>query len=204
MKRFLKITVAVILFISITNLSEAQVRFGIKGGLNYTSLSNIDKAKDLVDMKSGFHAGLLLNAQLPLGFALQPELLYSQKSATIDFTFTDIDFTLGYIELPINLQWGINLPGFRPFAQAGVYLGYAIKNGVSAGNTYAGEFTWDNINRIQYGVNLGVGVDLFTFLQVSLKYMWDLGPIADFDTGSFKTMDKTNYNGIQLSVGLMF
>lgn len=206
MKRCLLVTFAAILFISTASVANAQTSFGIKAGYNYTSLKNVEVAKDLLDQKSGYHFGILLNAKLPFGLAIQPELLYSKKGGKIEMPLNipSVDLSLGYLELPVNLQWGFDIAGIlRPHVQAGLYLGYAITNDISWGSN-SDEISWDDLNRVQYGVNLGLGVDLFDFIQVSLKYMWDLGAVTNFNTGDLTSINKSNFSGIQLSVGLMF
>ena len=85
---------------------KAQSGFGIKGGLSYNSMSDIEFAdwKGSLNRKTGFHAGILYKIKLPAGLALQPELLYIQKGSTLKADFAEADFKMHYVQLPVNLQ----------------------------------------------------------------------------------------------------
>ena len=89
---------------------------------------------------------------------------------------------------------GINLLLFRPFVFASPYVSYAISKG--------GEFSsvdWDSLNRLDYGVGLGAGVELWK-LQVSGKYNWSMKKLNSnqMDIGDAKL------KGFQLSVAFLF
>jgi len=72
--------------------SQAQnFRFGLKGGLNFTTLNGGD-ISNTIDSKTGYHIGAV--AQFSLGsFALQPELIYSTQG--ID------NLNIDYLNLPV-------------------------------------------------------------------------------------------------------
>ena len=71
MKRIIPFTLALSLLISYS--TEAQVAFGIKGGLNLTTLDVKDPELSY-DSRTGYHAGLFLRTRFG-NVALQPELL---------------------------------------------------------------------------------------------------------------------------------
>ena len=187
-----KITLSfLVLFIAI-GLS-AQTKFGIKGGLNFDNM----KVKD-VQLKNnnstGWHAGVLLNLKLPLGFALQPEVLYSVKSlGWKDFPDSNVKFK--YVEVPVNVQWGIDLILLRPFVMASPYFSYLLSMGDAKNK-------WDGVKNVDYGLGLGVGVDIWK-LQVTGKYNWGFGKLGNIQKSDWKVNDST-LQGLQLSVGLRF
>jgi hypothetical protein len=189
--------VLVLLTVLLTvSIAGAQGKFIVKGGLNHTSFTPTTNINAVINSSSGFHAGIGYQVRVPLiGLAIQPELLYSQKSFEEVEGAGTYNYSLSYMEVPINIQWGINLLLLRPFVFASPYVSYAVSK--------SGEFenqTWDNINRLDYGVGLGAGVEIWKF-QISGKYNWSM---KEFDNNGELGFGEAKFNGFQLSVALMF
>lgn len=95
--------------------------FGVRGGLNYATADV--KGEDFphsVGYRTGFHVGILGNVDIAKNFALQTNLLYSQKG----FTEGDGDVALkvDYIEIPVMAV--IKFPAkISPHIYVGVVLG---------------------------------------------------------------------------------
>lgn len=203
-RKHMKRIAVIILFLSLACVSgKAQSGFGIKAGLNFNSMSDI-KLSDInssVKGKTGFHVGVLYKLRLPLGLALQPELLYTQKNSTIALSRTnDPDFRydskLGYLQLPVNVQWGIDLVLFRPFIQVSPYIGYMISRTSDTNNISS------DLNKFQYGIGLGAGLEIWKF-QVSGRYCWDLGKLGEFDINKVSKVSAKN-RGFELSLAVIF
>ncbi len=179
---------------------RAQNGFGIKGGLSYNSMSDIEieNWESSFNRKTGFHAGILYKAKLGSGLALQPELLYIQKGGNLKGSNESLDFKVHHIQLPINLQWGIDLMLFRPFVMVSPYIGYAIANGDELKG-----LEWDNMNRFEYGIGLGAGLDIWKF-QVTGRYCWDLGKVAEFKWDGINTFKGGKNKGFELSLAFIF
>lgn len=189
--------VLVLLTVLLTvSIAGAQGKFIVKGGLNYTSFTPTTNINAVINSSSGFHAGIGYQVRVPLiGLAIQPELLYSQKSFEEVGGINTYNYSLNYMEVPINIQWGINLLLLRPFVFASPYVSYAVSK--------SGEFenySWDNLNRLDYGVGLGAGVEIWKF-QISGKYNWSM---KEFDNNGDLGFGEAKFNGFQLSVALMF
>ena len=185
-----KITLSIGILLFAIGLS-AQSHFGIKGGLNFNSIKDIEVRNKSVSNNTGWHAGVLLHGKLPLGFAFQPELLYSVKN----FGSKEEKFNLHYIELPLNVQWGIDLILLRPFVMASPYISYLARVGGEAKK-------WDGTKSLDYGFGLGFGLDIWK-LQVTGKYNWGFGKLGNIQKDDWKVNDST-LQGFQLSVGLFF
>jgi len=67
------------------NTSSNPVTFGVKGGMNVSSLSK-DSGLDDQKSKIGFNAGVFANIPLAASFSVQPEVQYSQYGNKSDFT----------------------------------------------------------------------------------------------------------------------
>ena len=87
-----------------------RASFGIIGGL--TSSKSHVKDVDASSL-SLYHVGI--TAQLPLfsGLAIQPSLLYQVKGTSVDniddAQWKDFQTKVGYLELPVQIQWGPDL-----------------------------------------------------------------------------------------------
>lgn len=175
---------------------HAQKGFGFKAGMNFNSMSDLEfnDLKQSVNRKTGFHAGVLYQWDLPAGFALQPELLYVQKGGSVS---DKGDFTMHYLQLPVNLQWGLNLVLFRPFVMVSPFLSYQI----SKDSNISG-LKWDT-EKLGYGIGLGAGLDLWKF-QVSGKYNWDLGKASEFKWDGVDTFRGGKNKGFELSLAFIF
>ena len=131
--KFLTIT-AILIFSAIT--LQAQIGFGILGGVNFQNINGKDNGGTKLEngLLTGFHAGVNVNIPVAPDFYFQPGLLFSVKGAKNDF-FTpqtkaagDFETTtkLSYIEMPLNLLYrpqlgkGYMLLGFGPYVALGI------------------------------------------------------------------------------------
>ena len=191
MKRILSV-IALLLLIGYT--ADAQ-RFGIKGGLNFNNLGDISaNVNETYENRTGFHAGIMYQAKIPvIGLAVQPELLYMRTGVknSGNGIYTD------NLILPVNLQFGLDLIMLRPYVLVAPYVTYALGKGDEFKDV-----SWDDLNRFNYGIGAGVGLDIWK-LQIVGKYNWDLGPLSN-DNIMSGNLDNAKLKGFQLSVGLFF
>ena len=119
-----KIVLIIIVLACSFSHADAQVRFGIKGGLNFDNFSRKNVKDQLTfDNSVGWQAGALLQFKVPVvGLGVQPELLYTVKKAKIDENSNSIH----YFEVPVNAFWSFNLIVVRPYLMAGPYFSYAV------------------------------------------------------------------------------
>jgi len=183
-----KIILAVVLMACCMSQIDAQIRFGIKGGLNFDKFKFDEDTKKKLNPEnvSGWQAGALLQIKVPVaGIGVQPELLYTVCKTNIKDDTNSIHF----FEIPVMLQWGLDLVIVRPYIQGGPYFGYVLK---ADGNTFK-----DNIDKSNWGIALGAGIDLWK-LQLSARYQWGLhnvSKVTDFDLKN---------NRLNLSLGFLF
>ena len=106
-----KLILVLCLFVASSQFADAQIHFGIKGGINYNSDSFKEVSADVIDgdaeSKTGYHAGIWLRFKLPMtGWYIRPELVYtalksevttigSGSKANYDFQKIDIPVLLG-------------------------------------------------------------------------------------------------------------
>lgn len=198
--------------------------FGIVGGANFTGVKDVS-----VDLATGYHAGITYKFRLPLGFSIQPSLLYNMKASTVETSpeagaGLSVDLgalaaNVGYAELPVSFQWGPDLLLFRPFLDVTPFVGYAVNNEISNRmrltdviKTWKND--WDGMNRLEYGLGLGVGLEVWK-IQIIGRYNWNFGPLFNsegemeqlsdiVDKAKESIFAGSNFGGVTLSVALLF
>lgn len=202
------------LFIALAALMVSVSAFaqsGIIAGVTSSSTELKDAADNVKDITL-YHIGLTRRISLGL-IGIQPSLIYNVKGTRLeDFDSKAINFKTGFLELPVQIQVGFPIAGFRPYAFVEPFLGYAVTNSAKGENISVQQLQnikWDNIkNRLEYGAGLGAGIDLFNRLQVSVRYFWNLGELYDgaeikdyINTGT-EVMKNEKCSGIMASVAI--
>lgn len=164
--------------------TDAKVKFGVKGGLNISSVHlNSDILK--TDNVTGFQIGPMMEATVPLvGVGMDIAVLYSQKGTGVALTDgVSTDVKTDYIDVPLNLKWKFGLPIVKGYFAAGPYVGFRI----------GGDKVWDipgnvvgqvEAKSFGAGLNFGAGVELISHLQVGINYTLGLT-----DNYSVKVLD---------------
>src|SRR6478735_3904447 len=111
---------AIILALSCFNFLHAQVELGIKGGVNFSSVTNLNGN----DRISGF-GGLFLHNSLNKHWCIQPELLYSaQGERSFDENGVKNNLNLNYLQLPVMVQYFATR---HFYLEAGPQVGYLLQ-----------------------------------------------------------------------------
>lgn len=200
-------TLVCCLLIAVSVFAETKPRFGIIGGLTTTSTKF---STAIADIKGGdfnqFHVGICYYQPLVLGMAIQPGLEYNVKGMQFSQIegLKDINFKTGYLELPVQVQWGLDLLGvLRPYVFAEPFIGFALNNTANADNLSAKG--WDYLkSRFEGGLGVGAGIDIFRHVQVSFRYFWNLGEVYKIDAGSLGTISSGNCQGFKVSAAILF
>lgn len=132
MKKF--IVAAAALFVMALS---ARAQLGIVAGLTSNSTDLGSAYSDIVEEQSvtQYHAGVVLKLGLPLGFYVQPGVVYEMKGATLQNQIAglsgenfevDINTKTGFLEIPVQAGWKFDLGAVAPYAFIEPYLGYAI------------------------------------------------------------------------------
>ncbi|MCR5363629.1 MAG: PorT family protein [Bacteroidales bacterium] len=208
-----KLLVAALLLAFTGMVASAQLRFGVTGGFTSSSasLKNIKTSK-----ASFYHAGLALQLGLPSGFAVQTGLLYQVKGTKAKGALSDsqatvgnFDVKYGYLELPLELQWGLDLILLRPYALVQGFLGYAVneKVGELAGKAITHFGDSDFKSKLEYGYAVGFGIDIMKF-QLAAKYfknLGNLGPDVTVTSAAGQAIkNKDNFDGLAISLTVFF
>jgi len=170
MKKTLIIAASLLLFGGYS--SKAQVHFGIKAGMNASSL-NYEGNTDM-QSKIGFNAGVLAhihsnNSQ----WALQPELYYSAEGAKYKSN-SDESLNLGYLNLPVLVQYMFD-NGFR--IEAGPQVGFLL-SAKSKDNNGSIDVK-DGYKGTTFSVPVGVGYLTHSGLGFDARYNFGISNIVD-------------------------
>ncbi|MGU3375162.1 porin family protein [Chryseobacterium sp. M5A1_1a] len=163
--------------------SSNPVTFGVKGGMNVSSLSK-DSGLDDQKSKIGFNAGVFANIPVAASFSIQPEVLYSQYGNKSDFTALGTKYSastkLDYIAVPVMFQYNA-LPNL--YLEAGPEFGFMVsaKNKLkneSNGDSSTSDNYKDNFNTFNFGIGLGAGYYFTPNLGITARYVAGLTDIA--------------------------
>jgi opacity protein-like surface antigen len=172
--------------------AQAQVSFGVKGGLN---LSKMDAAeimnwgiKDYKENSTGFFIGPMIEATVPIvGLGVDGAVMYSQRGSG--------ELKQQGIEVPINLKYSIGLGDMAAiFFAAGPDFYFNLKDV---------DITGVDKKDAQVGLNLGAGVKLINHVQIGVNYQFALG--NSFDIKSLTNANvKNKLNTWQISLAYLF
>lgn len=205
MKKLIVIVASLLVAVS------AHAQLGVVAGIT-SSKSDLKSAITDVQGKNitQYHVGLTYKMDLGL-IAIQPSIIYNMKGTEFDITnigSTKLDMKTGFLEIPVQLQAGVDLGVARVYGFAEPFVGYAISNAAAVNGTAVKDLNWENIkSRLEYGVGLGVGVELIQHVQVAVKYFWNMGDLYKGDIsfgGVSKTVTESKASGIAASVALLF
>ncbi len=210
MKKVLSIVfmVAAMLFASNAN---AQIKFGLKGGLNVTSMSFSEEVFDASN-KTGFFVGPMVKVTVPIvGLSFDAAALYDQKEADVKYAaegeLGKVNVKQQSINIPVNVRYGFGLSSL-----ANIFLFAGPQWGINVGDK---NFKWNesssySLKKSNFSVNVGAGVTLLNHLQVSANYNIACGKSADasfskaLDAAANAGKDKSHNNSWQIALGYWF
>ena len=198
MKKIL--TIAVLFTALMTAVpAKAEVKFGLKGGLNLTSIS-LDANAISKSNQAGFFIGPTFKFTIPIvGLGFDASALYDQRKAEVD----DTSIKQQSIQIPINLRYGIGLG-----STASIYFFAGPQFGFNVGDkdikTDVGNWTFKSSN---ISANVGLGLMLLRHLQISANYNFGLGKTGELEQdipGAIKSIDDGKLNAWQIGLTYFF
>lgn len=185
--------------------ANAQLQFGLKGGLNVNNVSLNDLQGNLAsDNQTGFFIGPMVEFSLPIvGLGMDIAALYDQKHVQLDGNSE----SLHYIDIPINAKYSLGLGNL-----AGVYVTTGPQFSFNVGNksifetmkTATSDF---ELKKSLFSWNIGAGVKLLSHLQIGYNYNIAIGNTAEFNALSTATglvTGKLKNSSHQISAAYLF
>lgn len=169
MKRVLSVITIAIIGLAAATSASAQFKFGLKAGV---AVNSMKFSEDIIkaDNRAGFTGGAMIEFTAPvLGIGLDASVMYVHRTAdsySDNPDYAEIGKKRDYIDIPLNLKWKINIPAVGKVVKPYIATGPAFAFLVSKQD--ASEFFKNKKCDISW--NIGVGLELFSHLQVGASY----------------------------------
>ena len=180
--------------------AQAQVKFGVKAGLNLSKVSTSGAIGDNLknDNRAGYFFGPMLDVKVPLiGLGVDGALMYNQRNGKVGAAYAGVetseDLTQHSIAIPVNVKKSWGLGGLASmFVAVGPQFDFTI-----------GGKKWKGSN---VSLNLGAGVLLLSHLQAGIGYNISLGKTAEVDSkyDAVKKAVTSKTNSWQFHVAYLF
>ena len=182
-----------VLLLALSHSVQAQVKFGVRGGVNLSDVSLSSSALKSSN-RLGYFIGPTVKVSIPIaGLGVDGSVLYSQMDARLKSTDVSSEQSVKQqtIDLPVNVRYTI---GLSKVASVFFYAGPQFSFNV--GSKHQGDWEWKNSTK---SANLGVGLTVLSHVQVNMNYNYQ------FDSaGSDIVYGKGKAHQWQLGVGYFF
>lgn len=201
-----KVLTLIVMAVAFAMPSQAQIKFGLQGGLNMSNISVKDAADNpgaAFKSRTGFFIGPTVKFTLPIvGLGIDAAALYDQREGKND-TYNETIKSQS-IQIPINVRYGFGLGNLAEvFAFAGPQFGFNV----------GGKKTWEQVaewtlKSSNLSANIGIGAMVLNHLQAKINYNIALGK-----TGEMKGKNATDvawkvasakFNAWQFSLAYFF
>jgi hypothetical protein len=170
-KKMKKVILVICLAFGLNQNSNAQVNFGIKGGVNYNNSgkeSFKDATNDIADganAKTGFHAGLWFRGNIyVLGLYIRPEIVYTEVKTEYLYKNSSTDYDFKKLDVPILL-------GKKVFGFGNVFIGPSFQYILDDQFNFS-ELNTDEFDKFSVGLQMGFGIE---FGSLGIDARWERG-----------------------------
>ena len=161
--------------------ANAQFKFGPKVGMNISTLSLGGNLSDNFKSSnvSSFTGGVMAEFMVPIiGVGIDASVMYTRKGSDLKEITTGASEKqhTDYVEIPINLKYKFSLPVVGSFMSPFVYAGpsFAFRVGDNFADQYKNK-------SFETAINVGIGLEFFSHLQIAGQYGWGLGKAMEFE-----------------------
>ncbi len=158
--------------------AQAQVRFGVKAGLDINKLHFSGNNNFSSENRAGFTGGFMTEFTVPIvGLCFDASLMYTRMNG-------ELHSHKDFMDIPINIKYKFNIPAVSSLVAPYLYTGpdFAFK--------LAGKDK-DPYKTFQCAWNIGIGAELIRHLQIGAGYAFGINNIAKAvgvnTTGNIKT-----------------
>ncbi len=179
-------------------LNSPKVEFGLEGGANFSTISNLEGAKNRTDFNLGFYFDFMLKNPawaINTGVIVKSTLganglpVYSLNNAELDNAFAEghVDRKINYFNVPIMMKYKFDN---HIYVKAGTQLGLLSKAFDEFKNNYDGEDLVyknkirDQIHVIDAGLAIGAGYRLMggNGMNIGVNYYHGLVTVMKGDS----------------------
>lgn len=159
--------------------SEAQLRYGFSFGGMIADARLSGAPGCGLDNRSAFRGGFIFEYMLPnSGLGADVSLMYSRYNTRLTGTRDDgrpRSFGRNFIDIPLNFKYKFWLSGISGVAAPMIVTGPDFMIGVNDSHKGMSLKT----KRLQPGWNVGLGIDIINFIELSGGYRFALGNSVD-------------------------
>lgn len=173
MKKIIYLVFSIIgLLITNTENASAQIRYGVKGGIDVIS-HKIDTDILRVSNRLGYQAGFTMEAMIPsMAFGAEISVLYGKKE--YELSATDVDATISdysYISIPLSLKKRFDLSSMLGiFISAGAFANVKIEGGNLSLNKIDDAIEDYKSKNFEAGFTAGAGLRLLDHFDLGLYF----------------------------------
>lgn len=194
MKKLVVVLMMALLMISPAN---AQVRLGIKGGMN---LSKLTFDKDVVSSnnRAGFFVGPIFYVDLPFlpGFGFDLAAIYDRKGTTMTAVIDEQKYEkkgyVQFLDVPIDVNYKISFTrGFAIYGSTGPQFSFNLKQ--DDFKTIVDQRANYKIKDSNFSWNVGFGMEIIRHFRLGYNYNIALGDWAEVK----EDLTETVYQGLK-------
>ncbi|MFD2874554.1 porin family protein [Mucilaginibacter ximonensis] len=206
---------AILFHINHSYAQNAKVHLGIKSGADIMSFATTKSGShgpgDTYGYRAGFQGGIYGIIHLDSKFEFIPQLLYTQKGATLSYPVYLSPTQIANVNLKIRYNY-LDVPlliGYKPLAgltfMAGPQVAFLLSQKTEGtlagggGNQNISYTTTNGYRKQVIGGNLGVGYSFFKNIGINLHYTFDF---QHAEQGSIDNEEKSA--GFALSASYLF
>ena len=200
-----KILTSLILFAALAVMpASAQIKFGVKGGMNNTSLK-LDYENAFSNKAGyGWFIGPTVKASFPLGvinLGADAAVLYDERNSKTSVSEIEETIKLKSVIIPINVRMNFSL-----LKVLGAYVATGPQFGFNVGDKE--QKLWNQasdwkLKTSNFSINLGLGATLVKHLQVSANYNIACGTTGEVEVAK-NVFGKGKNNAWQIAVAYYF
>ena len=194
MKKLVGVLMMALLMISPAN---AQVRLGIKGGMNLSKLT-FDKNVVSSDNRAGFFVGPIFYVDLPFlpGFGFDLAAIYDRKGTTMTAVIDEQKYEkkgyVQFLDVPIDVNYKISFTrGFAIYGSTGPQFSFNLKQ--DDFKTIVDQRANYKIKDSNFSWNVGFGIEIIRHFRLGYNYNIALGDWAEVK----EDLTETVYQGLK-------
>lgn len=231
MKKLFLLTILVTGIVANASAQDKKVSFGIRAGVNISSLSYSTSAEDdyAPDLKSktGFNVGVIADWNVAGNFYVQPGIYFTTRGAKsemfdAEYEASDkLEVNMNYLQIPILASYRFPVSNsIKIDINAGPYFSYGMGGKFKNEWSYSGETekiegkvfdkssedkTGGDLKRFDAGLRFGAGVQIQNF-YIGVNYDLGLSNIADggSEYSTWRKNDKLKNGCVAVMVGYNF
>lgn len=180
-----------LLMLSFALPAKSQLRYGFRLGGSFASASLKDAPGMSLNNRSGFSGGLLLEWQMEKnGFAPDIAVLYtSYNTRLVTEQSQPQSFGRNFIEVPIHLKYKFYLSKTNNLVAPLLYAGPSLLFRLDHKDALP-----LSTKTVQPGWDLGLGIDIVNFIQLTAGYRFGLGNAIKHSPSPDATLHTNGWN----------